>query len=136
MFVSRELHSRLYPKYELPTELKDVARRVARGQTRFDLIEVVEDQSEELIDLLNFVHNIAINSKDVGTWSATQNESLGFAPMQVDESMETSVESEEPSENPTSHPPRETTKLSPPPPSRTQPRQGLVAMPVLHAFVI
>ena len=136
MVVSRELNSRLYPKFTLPTELKDVARRVARGQTRFDLIDVVEDQSEELMDLLNFVHDIAINSKDVGSWSVTQNESLNFAPIeQVDESMETYVESEEPSEKPTPPPPRQTTKHSPPP-SRVQPRQGLAPMPVLHAFVI
>ena len=92
---------------------------------------------EYLCYLLNFSHSIATNSKDVGMWSVTQNESLNFAPPdQVEESMETDDDdTEEPSENKSpSPPPKQASRR--PPPAKVQPRRGLAAMPVLQPFVI
>lgn len=134
LFVSRQMRSRLYPKYTLPTELKEIAMRVSHCQTRYQFIDIVEDQSEELIHFINFVHNIALNSKDVSSWPVTQNESLTFAsPEQGDDSMETD-EPEEPEESQPS-PPRRLSER-PPTPKTPDIRSALPTVAALHSFVI
>ena len=134
LFVARRMQSRLFPKYTIPTELGDIAKRVSHCQTRYQFIDIVEDQSEELIDLLNFVHHIAVNSKDVSSWPVTQNESLNFAPPdRVDDSMETD-EPEEPEESVRSPPRRPSER--PPTPAKHHTRSDLPTVAALHSFVI